>query len=222
MSPGKEFLGIFEGKMMWIYDECYSTYDGILESKRYSNKAQARIIAANNDPVHEPVCRYYIEKEFWSRISKNYTDYVSLYWRSLTSSSNQRTMVATIANHRPTNQSIQLLQNANHIELLLIVAIFNSSVFDSIIRLKLTGIDLTQKIIKQMPVPSLDAFDQKITFDGKTDRLKNHIISRVLFLISPTCSYKLSEEVGILPVENTSRAETISELDTLIEMAYRL
>lgn len=219
-TPADNRIGIFEGKMIGPYDECYSTFENVSEKDRYSGKGHSIQIAAENDENHLPVCRYYIEKDFWYKISSNYPDKYSLYWRSLTSSTNSRTMIATVATHRPTSQSMQLIQNSNHYDLLLILGIFNSSFFDHILRLKLTGIDLTQKIVRQMPVPSKEKFEMTIEFENQTDTLSNHIVKRVLSLIRRSSALDLSVELNLKPISNKGRDVIIAEIDELVRISY--
>lgn len=106
-----------------------------------------------------PVSRYFIEENFWNRISKSYKENEMIAWRSLTSVTNKRTMIATLLPFLPASQSIQFLQSSNKENLFIILALFNSYIFDYLIRLKMPGIDLTQSVIRNIPVPSLDSFD---------------------------------------------------------------
>ena len=104
-----------------------------------------------------PESRFFIRESKWNKVSRNYHAEYSLYWRSLTSSTNRRTTIATILPHMPTSQSIQLLQKRDDYEgLLIILSLFNSVIFDYLVKNKLNGIDLTQTIIIQIPNFSTD------------------------------------------------------------------
>ena len=83
----------------------------------------------------------------------------------------------------PTCQSIQMLQTENNCDLLMLLALFNSLPFDYFVRLKMPGIDLTQSVIRQIPVPAKDRYEQTALLNGKTTTLRIHILSCVYHLL---------------------------------------
>lgn len=117
-------------------------------------------------PKPAPECRYFIDKKFWESFLDRYDQPYSLCWRSLTSPTNQRTMIASIIPSMPTCQSVQLLQTTPVEDLLMILALFNSKVFDFFVRLKMGGIDLTQSVVRQIPVPFREAWNSMVTLHG--------------------------------------------------------
>lgn len=167
-EPSENRLPIYEGKFIEQYDNRFSTFAGIDTNQRYRAKASA--IQQNGDgfilskPL--PECRYFIKREFWQTYQNRYDQPYSLCWRSLTSPTNQRTMIATILPSIPTCQSIQLLQLSSRDELLLSLALFNSKVFDCFVRLKMSGIDLTQTVVRQIPVPPRETWSECIQLNG--------------------------------------------------------
>lgn len=100
--------------------------------ERYQAKASARRQPGDSfvAPKLAPECRYFIDKKFWESFLDRYDQPYSLCWRSLTSPTNQRTMIASIIPSMPTCQSVQLLQTTPVEDLLMILALFNSKVFD--------------------------------------------------------------------------------------------
>lgn len=151
----KGYIPIYEGKFINQYNSRFATFLNMNAEDKYSGKASAKKITDNTVPVS----RYFIEENFWNRISKSYKENEMIAWRSLTSVTNKRTMIATLLPFLPASQSIQLLQSSNKENLFIILALFNSYIFDYLIRLKMPGIDLTQSVIRNIPVPSLDSFD---------------------------------------------------------------
>lgn len=221
-------MPIYEGKFLSNYDLKYSTFAGMSKNKKYKSKASARKMNVDEKIVASciPEARYFIEADKWFSISKNFNEDYSLFWRSLTSSTNKRTMIASLSRSTPSSQSIQLLQHSDKKTLVLILALFNSIVFDYIIRLKLSGIDLTQAIIKQMPVPDLVVFEREITFKGEKNNLYELIFDRQAQLYSN--DYRLSEFYkSAIEIKNQreyelNRFRNIIELDYLISIAYGL
>lgn len=222
-------LPIYEGKFIEQYDGRFSTFKDMTEEEKYRNKASSRRIHSEEN-IHEkelPLSRYYIEKDFWESISKRYEEEYSLMWRSLTSSTNTRTTIATILPNIPTCQSIQLLQTESTENLLLMLALFNSAIFDYFVRLKLSSIDLTQAIIKQIPVPEIMAFEEKILFNNATKTIKQHIFDSIFTLLhNDERLVKLFTNIEYKPISRYSKCinkkKVMSEIDILVSKAYKI
>ena len=160
----KTRVPIYEGKFIEQYDNRFSTFAGMSADERYQAKASARRQPGDSfvAPKLAPECRYFIDKKFWESFLDRYDQPYSLCWRSLTSPTNQRTMIASIIPSMPTCQSVQLLQTTPVEDLLMILALFNSKVFDFFVRLKMGGIDLTQSVVRQIPVPFREAWNSMV------------------------------------------------------------
>ena len=165
----KTRVPIYEGKFIEQYDNRFSTFAGMSADERYQAKASARRQPGDSfvAPKPAPECRYFIDKKFWESFLDRYDQPYSLCWRSLTSPTNQRTMIASIIPSMPTCQSVQLLQTTPVEDLLMILALFNSKVFDFFVRLKMGGIDLTQSVVRQIPVPFREAWNSMVTLHGR-------------------------------------------------------
>ena len=140
------YLPIYEGKFIELYTGNYATFKGMNENEKYKNKATA-IPIDDVTGTEYPEARFYIKSEIWDNLSKNFHEGYIIAWRSLTSATNRRTMLATLLPLIPTCQSIQILQLDNIDDMLQILVLFNSIIFDYIVRLKMAGLDLTQTII---------------------------------------------------------------------------
>ena len=164
----KTRVPIYEGKFIEQYDNRFSTFAGMSADERYQAKASARRQPGDSfvAPKPAPECRYFIDKKFWESFLDRYDQPYSLCWRSLTSPTNQRSMIASIIPSMPTCQSVQLLQTTPVEDLLMILALFNSKVFDFFVRLKMGGIDLTQSVVRQIPVPFREAWNSMVTLHG--------------------------------------------------------
>ena len=215
------YLPIYEGKFIEQYTGKYASFNGMTDYEKYKNKASARPIG-NPQGNEYPESRFFIEAEAWKNMSKNFSDDFIVAWRSLTSATNRRTMLATILPLIPTCQSIQMLQLNDERQMLHLAGLFNSIVFDYIVRLKMVGLDLTQTILKQIPVPKLEAYEREICFKGISASFSKHIISRLKEL------YKDDNRVidvfakyDLYPVEGT-RKEIISDIDHLVGDLYGL
>lgn len=222
-------IPIYEGKFIEIYDNKFSTFKDMSNTEKYKSKATSKLMTQEEkeDKRIVPESRYFIEKDKWIDITKNYPYQYSVVWRSLTSTTNRRTTIASILPHCPTTQSIQLLQYGNNYRILIIIlALFNSCIFDYLVRLKLNGIDLTQAIIKQIPVPKIQDFNRKINLKGEVNSLEQHIFKRIAYLYNnDTRLNELFEHLlggSISEPRNLSTREVTLELDYVISLAYQL
>lgn len=215
-------LPIFEGKFLGQHDLRYATFEGVSESMRYRPKASARLMSEEEKLLGHAQSRFFIDKTFWNKISKNYSRGLMLCWRSLTSPTNYRTTIAALSPFVPACQSIQFLQHGDARTLILLAGLFNSKAFDYLVRQKIPGIDLTRKVIEQIPVPEDSAYDKPIVFDGVEASLRDHITTRVLGLYAVEAELlDLLMKEGIEPPSRRfDRVRTLAELDALFYIAY--
>ncbi|MFI3108122.1 N-6 DNA methylase [Streptococcus suis] len=212
-------IPIYEGKFIERYDGRYSTFKGVKEIDRYKNKT----VAVKQTRIKEiPQSRYFIDPIFWEKISQNYKDDYTVMWRSLTSVSNRRTMVATILPFIPTSQSIQFLQISESRKLIFILSIFNSIIFDYIIRMKMPGIDLTQSVIRDIPFPEFDSAINEIEFHGKTATIFAHIESRIKWLYREDYRLNFLFSCDVYTYTSDSEKKCNAELDVLVAKLYGL
>ncbi len=221
-QAGEGYVPVYEGKFIEIYTGKYATYGGMEESDKYKNKAAARLIQ-DIEGTEYPQARFYIKKDVWESLSKRFDGTYVVAWRSLTSATNRRTMLATMLPLVPACQSIQLLQSGRK-EMLHILSLFNSIIFDYIVRLKMVGLDLTQTIIRQIPVPEEEAFYEELDFMGKTASVETHINSRLKQLYFSDFRLKdLFEGIETYALDSgTSRKQIIAEIDQLTAFLYSI
>lgn len=216
------YIPIYEGKFIELYTAKYATFSGMNESDKYKNKASAKMIC-DIDGKEYPESRYFIKEEVWNNLSRNFNDEGVIAWRSLTSATNRRTMLATVLPLIPTCQSIQILQLPKK-EMLHILALFNSVVFDYIVRLKMAGLDLTQTIIKQIPIPDTKSFEKELVYMGEKATIEKHINSRIRMLyVSDQRLDNFFADVSIYPIRRKiTRKQIIAEIDRLVAHLYGL
>lgn len=215
------FLDVFEGKFIGRHDSRYSTFDGIPMSQRYKPKVRARIMGDTEKRCSTPTARYFIAESAWTSISQGYSQKLMLCWRSLTSSTNSRTMIASLCQFQPACQSVQFLQCDSDYELSLLAGLFNSKPFDYIIKKKIPGIDLTQSIVRQMPVPSKEVYENTIEYGGVFTTVAIHILTRLLRVYSYD-SIVSAALLKLAPVSKITigRDQALDELDELYLIAY--
>ena len=207
-----------------LFDGKYSGFNGVEDVLRYGSKSSSVLLdeKKKREATNFPESRFFINSEKWLQLSKHHKEKFMLAWRSLTSATNSRTCIATILPFIPASQSVQFL-TTNSNDLLYLCGLFNSVVFDFILRKKLSGIDLTQSVINQMPVPSIEHTTSTISFNGGEATIKQQISLLVFSL--------LQNDVRLLPLFETldlntpvdeSRFELVRKIDLLFMLLYKL
>ncbi len=217
-------IPIYEGKFINQYDGKFSGFNEIENDFRYGSKSKSKILIENRKSEKEyiPESRFFIDKEKWKNLSKNYNAEYMLAWRSLTSATNTRTSIATILPFIPASQSIQFLITDNN-KLLYLAGLFNSVVFDFILKKKLSGIDLTQSLINQMPIPMCSILEKSIELDGKIRTILMHINLLVYSILK--VDYRLKKLFSELNIDNEqisnkSKFEIIRDIDLIFMLLY--
>lgn len=219
-------IPVYEGKFLEQYDSRYATFKGMSETKKYANKASAKKNIYDNNGIKDwPESRFYVDKDLWERYLQNYSEDYSLCWRSLTSPTNRRTMLAMITPTIPTCQSIQMLQTPEVEDLVMLLALFNSIPFDYFVRIKMPGLDLTQSVIKQIPVPSKSNYDEVIEVGGIKCSLKKHILSYTISILKAEdrldgLVYQFKNRIYKVEEKNISKKQKM--IDLLFKKAYHL
>lgn len=219
-------LPIYEGKFIHQFNGRYAGFNGMSEDARYRSKSKAKEFDTTQlkDPNYIPESRFFIDSEKWEKLSHKYgSPEFMLCWRSLTSPTNQRTCIATILPFIPASQSVQFL-TSNLKSLLLLCGLFNSYTFDFLVRKMISGIDLTQTVLKQIPVPSVEALSQNIQVGDNYYQLSHFIeLSTVALLIDDMRISKLKTESADNLIRGlNSREELYSMLEAAIMHSYEL
>ena len=168
----------------------------------------------------------FVKKSLWDKYSEQYNKAYSLCWRSLTSATNARTMIAMILPTCPTCQSIQMLQVEDDLDLIMLLALFNSIPFDYFVRLKMPGIDLTQSVIRQIPVPDKATYEKVVVHNDICTSLKTHILSCVYAILrkEPLLNPLMQKiEKIIYPIDIAVTVDQLKQmLDLLFAEAYNI
>lgn len=210
-------IPIYEGKFIGRYDLRFASFEHVPMSNRYSNKASAKQIPNSNSGIKAyPVSRYFIDEYFWKKLSKTYKKYNwMLAWRSLSSPTNKEIMISCILPFCPTSQSIQFLCSNNVDELLIINGLFNSDYFCDLLKKRMPGLDLTQTLIKSIPVPDFEIESTKNDYE--------EIISNVLYLYSnEPLLERILKESEFTPANNKTFDEAINKINKAVIRLYSI
>lgn len=215
---------VYEGKFFNQFDGKYSGFNGVADKLKYGSKSSSVILdkEKKNEANYFPESRFFIDTKKWLHLSKNHSEEFMLAWRSLTSATNTRTCIATVLPFIPASQSVQFLTTYKN-NILYLCGLFNSVVFDFILKKKLSGIDLTQSVINQIPVPSIVQTTSAISFNGSEATIKQHISTLVFSLLKNDVRLQpLFETLNLNFPIGKSRFELIRKIDLLFILLYKL
>lgn len=215
---------VYEGKFFNQFDGKFSGFNGVDDELKYKSKSSSVLLdeAKKREANYFPESRFYINTEKWLQLSKNHSEKFMLAWRSLTSATNTRTCIATVLPFIPASQSVQFLTTRQD-DLLYLCGLFNSVVFDFILKKKLSGIDLTQSVINQMPVPNNEQITIPISFNGSETTIKQHISLLVFSLLKNDIRLNsLFKNLELQTSSDESRFELVRKIDLLFMFLYKL
>jgi hypothetical protein len=160
LEADRDYLRLYEAKMMHQFDHCWATYEG-LETRDLTFKER-------NNPNWSVVGRYWVEaQEVNQRLGVEEGDR-NFSWllgvRNITNTTNERTAIFTILPRAAIGHAIPLVF-FNSIPITIsdvkvyctgfiagLETNFNSFVFDYVVRQKMGGTNFTYFILKQLPV----------------------------------------------------------------------
>lgn len=208
-------LSIYEGKFFSSFDGLFAGFNHIPYADRYKAKAHAGRLS-NEDKINHlyPESRFFIKTNKWKALSSSYHADYMLAWHSLTSATNNKACVATLLPFMPASQSVQFLISDSEEVLIYLSCLFNSVVFDYLVKNKLTGIDLTQSFIKQIAIPNIDKAKQCLF-------LYNGEKHSALSLLCSICKQILKEDrrlTGLWPKDITYNTNLPLERNQLLIM----
>lgn len=219
-------LPVWEGRMIGQYRGRAATWSGVPASTRWGSKTRPRPVSQVelDDPSYTPRSRWWVDEARWEHVASRHKEAFSLVWRNASSPFNRRTMIATILPRLPTIQSLQLLQLPDERRLFHLCGVFNSLVFDWLLRKRLPGIDITGTVIRQMPVPDPATWTVKVRFGTERGAAGGLLLRRVAALLADDARLHpaIHRVVGDIPESVTvkDRHPLLREVDVLVAWAY--
>ncbi|MCW5757522.1 MAG: hypothetical protein KIT54_09820 [Phycisphaeraceae bacterium] len=224
-------LPLYEAKMVQAYDHRAASIV-VAEDNwvRQGQKEQTTLVEHQN-PEFAVLPRWWVLEDQVNKSLGGETRSTYLAFKDVTSSTNQRTMIAAFAPHAAFVNSIPLLlPDADLVprRIACLLANLNSTVYDFVARQKVGGNHLNFFIVEQLPTLSPDAYDDPCPWErGQT--LEAWISERVLKLsctaddmkpLAEACGFEGSLGGGVHKWKDAERAELLAELDAAFAILY--
>lgn len=208
------YLPIYEAKLIHQFDHRFSTYRGVEEDMVDSGQARRLSAEEKDDPSKVILPRYWLaEDEYKSTSGKDW----HVVFRRITNSTNERTVIATVIPGNPTVHTINHISGVDAEEALLLVGLFNSYTVDYVARQKVSGTELSQFIIRQLPIPSPQRFNE-VRLKGEPIRQRITELSlRLLYTANDLSGFADEAGYGEEPFQFTGDAESREAIRTELE-----
>lgn len=176
-------LPLYESKYFHQFDHRFATFKGRSKEEKINGNARQMFDfeKISNEDIE---FRYFVRKDTVLNKCERYN--IDTNWllclRSITSSTNERTVISSILPKYGIANSINIVIPVNKIDAIILLGAFNSFVADFVAYTKVGNQNLNIYIIKQLPIP------KKVFFEIKT--IKDEIVERVFKLCYTSADLK--------------------------------
>jgi hypothetical protein len=229
------YLPLYEGKYIYLFDHLYGTFESVPASKRFGRKAEAPAPTLDQlaDPEYEIVPRYWFSRHLWRKRQRQrmLRDDVAFYFRDVAGVyPDLRTAIGSICQATPAGDKAPCLTLATAendtqswaLRLLTFGGLFNSLVFDYIVRNKLFSKSMKWNTLGQIVMPPPSHCIRKV-FDGS---LQGELAAAALELSFTSWSLApLGEAFGIhqpFRYDSARRFDLLRHIDAISAHLYGL
>nr|WP_313634771.1 N-6 DNA methylase [Brevundimonas diminuta] len=220
VREGGRYIPLYEAKMTNFFDHRFGDYSSRGNDRGYRVMPETPL-ASYQDPNFEPTPFYWVEEsEVQDRLKgKDWRYSWFLGWKEVTSSTNERTLIASAIPRRGVGHKFLLwFSDLSTKSLIAMLASINSIVVDYVVRQKFNGLSLSYFVVKQLPIlPPCAYSGADLAF----------IVPRVLEMIYTSHSMvffaqDLGYEGAPFAWDEDRRAQLRAELDAWYALAYGL
>jgi hypothetical protein len=156
----KEYLPLYEGKMLSHFDHRFATYRGATQAQ-INKGTLPHVSAARHDVANdiEPLSRYWVdESDVVGALAGKWDHDWLLGWRDITHAKTERTFVPSVFPRSAAGDTVLIAFPTPATHAWLLHAIWSSIVFDYVARQKLSGTHMASFILKQIACPKPEVF----------------------------------------------------------------
>jgi hypothetical protein len=160
-QDGKEYLPLYEAKMLSNFDHRFSTYRGATQAQLNVGALPRLSDKQHDDPDLEPLARYWVNRaEVAASLRAKWDRDWLLGWRAIARTSDSRTFVPSALPTAAVGNSfyVAILAAPGHGPIL--HAVWSSLAFDYVVRQKQSGSNVNQFVVKQLACPTPTTFAQ--------------------------------------------------------------
>jgi len=177
----RRWLPLYEAKMLSHFDHRYATYENATQSQLNVGSLPKFTDEQHDDPNAEPLARYWVEVGALEAAlpGKSPSGWL-LGWRNITNAVVWRTLVPSLLPAAAVGHSFPLVFARDLSRLPLLQCVWSSLACDYLVRQKMSGVNLTFGVMKQIAVPIPEHMDEALP--GLQQSLRDFILCRHLEL----------------------------------------
>lgn len=218
---GADYVALYEGKMVQAFDHRAANVIVNPENLHRPGQPLPATFEQHTNPEWVPTPQFYVPE------AKVLTTEWSLALKDITSSTNQRTVIASIIPMGSTGHTLPLLDTRDHLTKVILLSNLNAFALDYVARQKVQATHIMWYIIEQLPILPPETYDQR--FGNITAR---EIVTReVLYLTySANDLANFARDMGYVdsnddvlpsfPWNETERRQRRARLDALFFHLY--
>lgn len=158
----KEYVPLYEAKMLSHFDYRFSTYKGATQAQLNVGSLPRLTDEQHDDPEQEPLARYWVERtEVDAKFEDRWDRQWLLGWRDIARASDSRTFVPTVFPVSAVGHVFPVAFPHDSTLTFRLHGVWSSYVFDFVARQKLSGTHMTYNIVKQIACPSPEQFQTR-------------------------------------------------------------
>jgi hypothetical protein len=158
---GKEYLPLYEGKMLGHFDDRFATYRGATQAQLNVRALPRLSEKEHDDPNLEPLARYWVPRSnVLERLGDKWDREWLLGWRDITKAEQMRTFIPSVLPLSAVGHKFPLAFLSNPADGPDLHAVWSSMIFDYIARQKISGTGMSYFVVKQLACPSPEVFTQ--------------------------------------------------------------
>jgi hypothetical protein len=147
----REYLPLYEAKMLSHFDHRYSTYRGATQAQLNVGSLPRLSDKEHDDPKLEPLARYWVERsEVKVGLERRWDRDWILGWRRITKAEQMRTFIPSVMPLAAAGDSLFLAFPADPVDSALLHGTWSSLIFDYVARQKLSGLNMNYYLAKQL------------------------------------------------------------------------
>lgn len=155
----KEYVPLYEAKMLGHFDHRFSTYRGATQKQLNKGTLPRSTEKEHDDPDMEPLARYWVKRsEVAARLDGRWDREWLLGWRDITKAGQVRTFIPSVLPVTAVGHVFPLAFPSRPQDAASLHAMWSSFVFDYTANQKMSGTHMTYNILNQIACPSPSEF----------------------------------------------------------------
>ncbi|MDO3140323.1 restriction endonuclease [Mycobacteroides abscessus] len=158
----KEYVPLYEAKMLSHFDHRFSTYRGATQAQLNVGSLPRPTDEQHDDPAVESLARYWVERsEVEAKLKDRWDQKWLLGWRDIARASDSRTFVPSVFPASAVGNKFPVAFPVGTSAATNLHGLWSTMVFDYVARQKLSGTGMTYFIVKQLACPSPGQFESQ-------------------------------------------------------------